>query len=271
MPVFTDQTGKTITIHHPPGKIISLVPSQTELLYDLGHDKEVVGITKFCVHPESWFRHKTRIGGTKQINTGLIRECKPDLILANKEENVKEQVEALAKEFPVWTSDVRDLPSALDMITQVGLLTGKEPVASNLVAQISKNFSRLGTPDSELPAPISRLRTIYLIWKDPYMTAGGDTFIHAMLEAAGFQNIYAGQTRYPEITLDQIKEDRPELLLLSSEPFPFKQKHIDELQPDLPGTRILLVDGEMFSWYGSRLLYAPAYFYELSRQVADTL
>jgi len=278
MPVFTDQTGKTITLHHPPGKIISLVPSQTELLADLGLEKEVVGITKFCVHPESWFRNKTRIGGTRQINTGLIHELKPDLILANKEENVKEQVEALAKEFPVWTSNVRDLPSALDMIEQVGILAGREPKANDIVARISDQFSRLQTPDCELPTPASRLptpasrlRTIYLIWKDPYMTAGGDTFIHAMLEAAGFENMYAGQNRYPEITLEQLKKDKPELLLLSSEPFPFKQKHIDMLQPGFPDTRIMPADGEMFSWYGSRLLHAPAYFHELRRQVVNTM
>lgn len=256
MPVFIDQTGISISLVATPRRIISIVPSQTELLYDLGLDQEVVGITKFCMHPGSWFRTKTRVGGTKQLKMDTIHSLQPDLIIANKEENVKEQVEQLRQYYPVWTSDIHDLLSAYEMIEQVGIITGRHANAQSLVSQVKENFAQLATHSSQ-PA------TVYLIWQNPYMTVGGDTFIHHMLSLAGFKNIYADRSRYPEISLEELQTANCELLLLSSEPFPFKEKHVSELQALLPHTRILLVDGEMFSWYGSRLRYAPAYFTEL--------
>ena len=262
MPAFTDQTGREVILDKTPHRIISLVPSQTELLFDLGLNNEVIGITKFCVHPEEWFQNKTRVGGTKQIKIDIIHKLQPDLIIANKEENIKEQVEELGNHYPVWVSDVNNLEDAYEMIGQIGILTDKGHVAKEMIDQIKSGFSRLPTIDSRLP-------TCYLIWQKPYMTAGGDTFIHSMMEAAGFKNIFFDKDRYPEIFIDDLRTD-PEheskgcqLLLLSSEPFPFKQKHVDELQPLLPNTKILLVDGEMFSWYGSRLLLAPGYFKQL--------
>jgi ABC-type Fe3+-hydroxamate transport system substrate-binding protein len=252
---FTDQLGRTIELKEPPKRIISVVPSQTELLYDLGMD-EVIGITKFCVHPESWFRTKTRIGGTKTLNIAKIKELHPDLIIANKEENVKEQIEELEKDFPVFVTDVNILDDAYQMIYQVGKLVGKERRATEMIQQINAGFAQLQKQNS-------KLQTAYLIWKDPYMTVGGDTFIDDMLYYAGFTNIFSDKSRYPEITITDLHDRSCELLLLSSEPYPFKQKHIDEIQEQLPNTKIILVDGEMFSWYGSRLLQAPEYFKEL--------
>ena len=253
---FIDQTGHTVTLPDKAGRIISLVPSQTELLADLGLDKEVVGITKFCIHPEHWFRSKTRVGGTKQVNIDIIHQLQPDLIIANKEENVKEQIEALAEKYPVWISDINNLDDALVMIRETGLMTGKQIAAQKITEQIAEGFAALTTPGY-------KLRTCYLIWKDPYMTVGSDTFIHSMLEAAGFENVFSERKRYPVIKIEDLKQSGCELLLLSSEPFPFKQQHIDELQQQLPKTKIMLVDGEMFSWYGSRLLRAPVYFHHL--------
>ncbi|MFI5128642.1 MAG: ABC transporter substrate-binding protein [Chitinophagales bacterium] len=260
MPAFTDQTGRQIILDKTPHRVISLVPSQTELLYTLGLDKEVVGTTKFCVHPDSWFRNKTKIGGTKKLRIDDIHKLKPDLIIANKEENVKEQVEELADHYPVWTSNVNNLDDAYAMIDQVGMLTGKSHAAKELIDQIKSGISILPTPDSRLP-------TCYLIWQNPYMTVGGDTFIHSMIEAAGFQNIFDTRKRYPEISIQDLLDSDCQLLLLASEPFPFKQKHIDELQPLLPKTKIFTVNGELFSWYGSRLLYAADYFQQLRRMV----
>ncbi len=257
---FTDQTGHTIQLRHFPRRIISLVPSQTELLAHLDLHDEVVGITKFCIHPDDWFRSKTRIGGTKKINIEKIQQLQPDLIIANKEENVKEEVEILETQFPVWTSDCNNLTQACDMIMQLGIITGKQKKAIEIVKQIQENFA-------QLQCPLQKLRAAYLIWQNPYMTVGGDTFIHSMLEIVGFRNIYANATRYPEITIEELKNRNPELVILSSEPFPFKQKHIDELQIHLPTTKIILADGEMFSWYGSRLLKAPAYFATLYEQI----
>ncbi|MEO7924292.1 MAG: helical backbone metal receptor [Chitinophagaceae bacterium] len=256
MPVYTDKTANSITLATTPKRIISLVPSQTELLFDLGLDEEVVGITKFCVHPEQWFTNKIRVGGTKQLKMDIIRQLEPDLIIANKEENVKEQIEELQQHFPVWVSDVNDLGSAYEMIDKIGYLTGTSSRAIEIITGIKKGFSELQTIND-------KPQTIYLIWQDPYMTVGGDTFIHTMLDAAGLDNLYAGKTRYPEIEPVELLAMKPGLLLLSSEPYPFKQKHVDELQQLLPHTRIMLVDGELFSWYGSRLQYSPAYFSRL--------
>ncbi|MEI9943479.1 MAG: helical backbone metal receptor [Chitinophagaceae bacterium] len=262
MPVFIDHTGRKIEVDRNPQRIISLVPSQTELLYDLGLDKEVVGITKFCVHPKEWFQAKTRIGGTKTAKMDLVHQLQPDLIIANKEENVKEQIEELAKQYPVWISDVNDLPGAYKMMKQVGKMTGKEIIADDLIARIKKNFTQLKILNA-------KLRTCYLIWKDPYMTVGGDTFIHSMIEIAGFENTFAQKKRYPEITIDDVMNAGCEVLLLPSEPFPFKQKHVDELKSLLPTIKIILVDGEMFSWYGSRMLYAAAYFKKLKTMISE--
>ena len=272
MPVFSDQTGHSIILNKLPVKIISLVPSQTELLYYLGLDEKVAGITKFCVHPSEWFNTKTKLGGTKQLKMDLIHQIEPDLIIANKEENTKEQVEQLAEHFPVWVSDINSLQSAYEMITAVGEITGTREKASELIAQIKTNLAeyQAGSTNQENQVLIEtdKPKTAYLIWKAPYMTVGGDTFIHSMLQAAGFENIFCGLKRYPEVTIDQLKSAECELLFLSSEPFPFKQKHIEELRTFLPDTKIILVDGEMFSWYGSRLLFAPEYFKNLKKEIS---
>jgi ABC-type Fe3+-hydroxamate transport system substrate-binding protein len=264
MPLFEDQAGRTIVLDKLPQRIISIVPSQTELLYDLGLDKEVIGITKFCVHPEKWFRNKTRVGGTKQLNIEKIHELRPDLIIANKEENVKEQVEELEKHYPVWISDVNNLEDARHMIHAIGKIVGKEQSSLEMIGNIKSNFQK---PDSRLTTNDSRLKTCYLIWHDPYMTIGGDTFINSMLEAAGFENVFKNQCRYPEITIETIRQENIDLILLSSEPFPFKEKHIDELKTAGIKAQCLLVNGEIFSWYGSRMLKAPAYFLSLREKI----
>lgn len=239
-----------------PRRIVSLVPSQTELLYALGLETETAGITKFCIHPATWFKTKQRIGGTKNVNIQAVQALDPDLIIANKEENTKKQVEALAELYPVWITNVNDLHSALQMILDIGKLTGKVLLAQKLANAIKNAFTEI--PSLNIP-----VKTAYLIWRKPYMAAGAGTFIHDMLERCGMQNIFAQKTRYPETSIEELKSANCQLLLLSSEPYPFKQQHIDELQSDLPNTIIMLVDGEMFSWYGSRLMHSAGYFTEL--------
>lgn len=253
----TDQIGRTVQIPRSPQRIISLVPSQTELLFNLGLGERVVGITKFCVHPEEWFRTKTRVGGTKKLHLDVIRELNPDLIIANKEENNREDIEALEKDFSVWVSDVNDLDSAFDMIRSVAEITDSD--VSQLLREIEAGFADLK------PLNLSK-RVLYLIWKNPYMAAGSDTFITDMLQRCGFENVVF-ETRYPELTEQQMIDLNPEVILLSSEPFPFKEKHIKELLELLPNAAIKLVDGEMFSWYGSRLKHAPTYFNSLLRSI----
>lgn len=260
-----DQLRRKILLpFYPPKRIISLVPSQTELLHDLGLAEEVIGITKFCVHPQSWFRTKTRIGGTKNVNIEKVKTLQPDLILANKEENVKEQIEELEKIAPVWVSDVNNLDDAFEMINSIGLLTGKSEKSTAINQNIQHQFQQLETQHHQL-------QTAYLIWRNPYMTIGGDTFINDMLNRCGLQNVFESQKRYPAISLEQLKERNVQLVLLSSEPYPFKEKHIEEIRSVLPAAKILMVDGEIFSWYGSRLLYATQYFRELMNKIQQPL
>ena len=248
--IHIDQLGRRVHIPFPPRRIVSLVPSQTELLCDLG--ASVVGITKFCIHPDEWFRTKTRIGGTKQLHLDIIRSLSPDLIIANKEENDPAQVKALMEEFPVWVSDIHTLADALDMMQSIGDIIDRREQALLLNTQITRHFSTLRAGTGS--------KSAYFIWRDPWMVAGGDTFIHEMMKVCGFENVFAGLDRYPVVTMEQLKETGAQLVLLSSEPYPFKEKHIAEIQAILPAAKILLVDGEMYSWYGSRLLHAPAYF-----------
>ncbi len=230
------------------------MPSQTELLADLGLSDEVVGITKFCIHPEAWFRAKTRVGGTKNISLDKIRALQPDLIIANKEENVREQIEDLQKAYPVWISDIKRLEDAIAMIREVGRMIGKESKADAIVDRIEHNFDVLALSN------VSEKSVAYLIWNEPIMVASGQTFIGDMLRRAGFDNVFENAVeRYPESSLEELKRLAPKLVLLSSEPFPFREKHVQILRKELPFSRIMLVDGELFSWYGSRLLKTADY------------
>ncbi|GAB2561277.1 helical backbone metal receptor [Spirosoma aerophilum] len=243
-----------------PKRIISLVPSQTELLFDLGLNDEIVGITKFCIHPAEKVKNKVLIGGTKTLRLDKIRALKPDLIIANKEENTREQIEELQQHYPVHVTDMATLPDALQMIREVGTLVGKRQEAEAMAAQIERDLT---------PAyATSRPTVAYLIWQKPYMAAGTGTFIDAMLTVAGFRNAFANRTRYPEVTPDDLQKAQPDLIFLSSEPYPFKAKHMAEWQTICPSARVLLVDGEMFSWYGSRLLRASDYFRNLRNEIA---
>lgn len=255
MPVYTDQLNRKILLKNSPQRIVSLVPSQTELLFFLGVGNAVVGITKFCVHPYEATKKVAKIGGTKSLDLHAIAALQPDLIIANKEENDRDQIEGLAQRFPVWISDINDLPSANQMILQVGEITGKSSESKRLVCDINTSFSKLSTANAER-------RTLYLIWRKPYMAAGTDTFINEMLHYCGLTNAVDG-TRYPELTETGLINFNPDVVLLSSEPYPFGQTHVEEIGQLLPNADIKLVDGEMFSWYGSRLHLAADYFKEL--------
>lgn len=255
--------GRKVEINYPPQRIVSLVPSQTELLYDLGLGEEVVGITKFCVHPESWFRSKTRVGGTKKVHIERVLTLKPDLVIANKEENLKTDIEGLEKHCPVWISDIRTIEDGLRMISEIGALVDKEEQANSIVRDIVAGFEML--QQAETP-----LKVAYFIWRDPWMSVGHDTFISNMIQTIGWKNVLSDKSRYPEVTLEETARYKPDLVLLSSEPYPFKDKHIAEIKAAMPGAEVLLVDGEMFSWYGSRMLKAVPYFSELIQKAKLT-
>ncbi len=229
-------------------RIISLVPSLTELLICLGLKKRLEGRTRFCVHPEKEVQEIPIIGGTKNPRLDEIKKVDPDFILANREENRKEDIEKLGEDFQVHLTDIATIEDALITIHQLGKLFEAEAEANQLTTQITEQLNQC--PD-EPP-----LRVAYLIWRDPWMTVGADTYIHDVMSHWNLENVFDDQTRYPKITLQNIKQRAPDLVLLSSEPYPFKQKHIEEVEQELPDTRILTVEGEWFSWYGSRMLEA---------------
>ncbi|WP_293783073.1 helical backbone metal receptor [uncultured Pedobacter sp.] len=260
---FTDQMGREVAINFPPKRIVSVVPSQTELLFDLGLDTEIIGLTKFCIHPIEKFAERTKVGGTKKLNIDLIKDLNPDLIIGNKEENTQNDIEELAEYFPVWMSDILTLDDAMKTIAQIGELVNRQPEASYLNHLISAGFNDLKT--LALQNQIDK-KVAYLIWRKPYMAAGKNTFIDDVLTTNGMANIIA-QERYPEITLEELKISNCELILLSSEPYPFNERHIEEIQAGIPDAKVMLVDGEMFSWYGSRLVKAVQYFFEFQKQL----
>lgn len=237
-------------------RVISVVPSITELLVDLGLGDRLIGSTLFCIHPPSLKKSTTRIGGTKTLKLDKIRNLKPDLIIANKEENVKEQIEELSKDIPVWTSDVGNLEDSLQMIKALGDILQLEEKANLLSEKIAASFQELATKNEK--------SCIYLIWRDPYMSVGKDTFIHDMINLAGFKNVLSNRERYPEISKNELQALNPDIIMLSSEPYPFREKHIKEMQAILPASQVVIVDGELFSWYGSRLLKSVNYFRSLN-------
>lgn len=256
--VFTDQMQNQVAVSYPPQRIVSLVPSQTELLDYFGLGEHVVGITKFCVHPATWKTSKTINGGTKKFNFERIRSLNPELIIGNKEENYEEGITELKKDFPVWMSDVITLQDARGMINGIGSVTGSEGRAATLIREIDSSFQSIikATP----------FTVLYLIWKNPWMAAGTQTFIHSMLELAGFRNAVS-KSRYPELTDEDIRQINPDVIFLSSEPYPFSEKHMLLLKQVVPAAKVLLVDGEVFSWYGSRLLKFPEYINRLTAQL----
>ncbi len=259
---FRDQMNNIIRLESTPSRIVSLVPSQTELLYSLGLEDEVVGITKFCLYPDEWYRGKCRVGGTKNIDINKVVDLKPDLIIGNKEENQKDNINDLLGVAPVWMSDIFNLEDALKMIESVSEITGKVAEGKHLIEEIRAQFQML--TNSDVVKELKGKTVQYFIWHKPDMVAGKRTFIDVMLDACGLINV-TDVDRYPEVKL----ESSPDFIFLSSEPFPFKDKHVRYFQDAFPNAKIKLVDGEMFSWYGSRLLLAPSYFKDLLEELSN--
>ena len=268
MKILTDQLGNQHTFETTPKRIISLVPSQTELLCDLGLEENIIGITKFCLHPYHLKSTKKSIGGTKKVHFEKIRLLQPDIIIANKEENTLEIVTELSKICPVWVTDIITLEDNLKMIEDFGILFNKRTEAKkwmdkiNFAHQDFLNFIR----DKELK------KAAYFIWANPYMVAGGKTFINEMLKLNKFENIYDNnpkyEARYPEVVVQKMRiQGDPDLVLLSSEPFPFTDEHAFELGRHTHHALTVFVDGEMFSWYGSRIVKAFDYFKKMHQKI----
>jgi ABC-type Fe3+-hydroxamate transport system substrate-binding protein len=259
---FVDQMGEGVELAGRPERIVSLVPSQTELLFHLGVGDRVVGVTRYCTDPALELSTVTRIGGTKKFNFSTIDTLAPDLILGNKEENYPDGIERLKQAYPVWMSDIYTLDDALAMIECVAVMVDAEERGAALCRQIRERFAAL----EDAPAPVP---AAYFIWRKPYMVVGGHNFVDHLLTRAGFTNVFGVQERYPEVSAAAIGAAAPEVVLLSSEPFPFTAAHVDEFRALAPDAEVLLVDGTMFSWYGSRLTQIPAYFESLRRTLAE--
>ena len=256
-----DLSGAALRLARPARRIVSLVPSLTALLGALGLEEEVLGLTRFCVEPAGWKARKVVIGGTKDLRPERIAALAPDLILANREENVAEQVEALAALAPIYLCSVSDLGEDQAMIREVGELVGRADEAESLARQSAAAFAAL--------PPYAPLRALYLIWRGPYMSIGGDTFISAVMGAGGLENVCGGQTRYPSLEPSELQALAPEVILLSSEPYPFGEEHLAELSALAPDAQVLLVDGVPFSWYGSEAARAPSYLRELRARLGS--
>ena len=237
--------GTVLELPDIPCRIVCLVPSITELLVDLGLESVIVGCTKFCVRPLHLRSRQKIVGGTKNVRLEKVTELSPDLIIANKEENTREDVEGLAGRFPTWVSRVRTVVEAEEMIASLGRLFGKEGRATAIIAANRKALKshQLLTPQ----------KALYLIWREPWMSVGGDTYIHDVMQQLGYENVVGGQFRYPTLSVGDIRALAPERILLSSEPYSFKPEHLEEWLDILPQAKVELVDGEFFSWYGSRL------------------
>ena len=257
----TDQIGTIHTFATTPKRIISLVPSQTELLYDMGLEESIIGITKFCLHPFHYKQTKMIVGGTKKVNYNKIKLVQPDIIIANKEENTKEMVAELSKICPVWVTDIVTMEDNFQMISDFGQLFNKRTEAQKWKDKINFAYRDFQIFIKNKPSQ----KVAYFIWANPYMVAGNNTFINEMLQLNNFQNVYEiREERYPEIIIQKMRiQGDPDLILLSSEPFPFKDEHAFEIGRFTHHAKTVFVDGEMFSWYGSRIIKAFDYFKKL--------
>lgn len=264
MPVFIDQIGNSHNFETAPKRIVSLVPSQTELLFDLGLEAQIIGITKFCVHPYHLKSSKKIVGGTKKVNFEKIKLLQPDIVICNKEENTVAIVDELSKICPVWVTDIITIEDNLAMITAFGQLFNKMIKAQLWIDKIDLYYREFSKFVQERP----KLKVAYFIWKNPYMAAGSNNFINTMLQLNNFENIYASIDRYPEIELKKIRlEGDPDLVFLSSEPYPFKEEDAFEIGRFTHHAKTVFVDGEMFSWYGTRILKSFEYFKNLHHRL----
>lgn len=243
----------------PPGRIVSLIPSITEILFAIGAGDRVVGCTIYCTQPPEGVATKVRVGGEKNPKLELIRDLGADLVIANVEENVREHVETLrAWGIPVHVTYPRTVADGIRLVGELGALLEAGPRARELEAELQARYDLV-----RAAAAGRRPRRVFCpIWRRPYMTINRDTYIHDMLAVAGGENVFADRTkRYPEITLDEVATSAAEVILLPDEPYRFRRAHQADFAPyaDLPAVRdgrIHLVDGKLLSWYGPRIAEA---------------
>ena len=247
-----DHLNRTLTFSSVPKRIVSLVPSVTESIADLGLASGLVAVTRFCKYPSDVILTLPKIGGPKKIDIQKIMDLKPDLVVAVKEENDKEQILRLMEQVPVFVFDVNTVEDSLDMLNLLGTIFDTREVSTRWIKSIQEKVAHF-KPGRLVP------KTVYMIWKNPWMAAGRLTFIGSMMQLAGFDNMLSG--RYPRI--DEKRLSSAETILLATEPYPFKGRDKATLEAKFPNKKIMIVDGEMFTWYGTHLLQAIDYFEHL--------
>jgi len=252
-----DQLNRKVEINEELKNIVSLVPSLTELLFFFGMEGKIKGITSFCSNPPEKVKFVKTVGGPITINYEIIDEISPDLIIAGKSENNKEQIEHLSSKYPVWVSDVKSLEDAFKMIEKIGVICNKSELAYNITQNLSVSFDLLSEK--------TNIKVAYLVWEKPFIVAGNNTFVNDILKKTGFINVFKNLEGYPKVTAKELNNCNADFVLLPSEPYPFENHHIDSYKSIIPGAKILLVDGQLFSWYGNRLLVSVNYFKNIKR------
>jgi ABC-type Fe3+-hydroxamate transport system substrate-binding protein len=258
-PRLVDASGVALDLPRPPSRIVCLIPSVTETLCHLGLAGALVGVSVYCIEPREVMRGKTKVGGEKNPDLGAIRRLEPDLVIANVEENRREDVETLrAWGVPVWVTYPRTVAEGIGMIRELGEVTGTEARAREIADELQDLYERVRAETAAgRPAPV-----FYPIWREPYMTINRDTYIHDMLSVCGASNVFADRPeRYPTVTLDEAALRRPAVIILPDEPFRFRRAHLKDWEPyaDVPAVRegrIHLMDGKLFCWYGPRIAAA---------------
>jgi ABC-type Fe3+-hydroxamate transport system substrate-binding protein len=245
----TDHLNRTVILKSKPERVVSMVPSLTETLADLGLAENLVAVTRFCKYPSNVVNTLPKIGGPKNINLEKIIDLKPDFVVAVKEENNKKQVLSLAEHVPVFVFDINTLEDSFDMLQLLGTIFEIQEISAQWIKRIKEKLEILK------PSVVAE-KTLYMIWKKPWMAAGKSTFIGSMMQVAGFNNLISG--RYPEISENEMR--KADAILLATEPYHFNENDRKQLQEMFSGTRVIIVDGEMFTWYGTHMLKAFDYF-----------
>ena len=256
-----DASGVALTLPAPPRRIVSLIPSVTEILFALGLEEAVAGCTIYCSEPPDGVATKTRIGGEKNPRLELIREIGTDLVIANVEENARGHVETLRSwGIPVFVTYPRTVAGGIELVRQLGQVTGAALRAAEMATMLERRLAEV----SARQIGRARARVFCPIWRHPYMTINADTYVHDMLAVCGGDNVFARlPTRYPEISLADVAQAGPEVILLPDEPYRFRRPHMADFAPfrEIPAVRdgrIHLVDGKLLSWYGPRIERALA-------------
>ena len=252
--ILTDDIKRTVNFLSPPATIVSLCPSVTETLCDLGLSEKIIGITDYCIHPKDIVKNINKVGGTKTVSITKVKTLKPEIIFAVKEENSKKTIKILSEIFPCYVFDINSFSDALKMINTLGEIFSKTKNATSLSENIVKAFSKIQVTKQHVDY-------LYFVWKNPWMVAGNNTYIESLLSKFYLKNII-NKSKYPKIELKNISSD-PQIIFLPSEPYKFSKTDKMELQKVFPKSKILLVNGEMFSWYGSRMVKAAVYIEKL--------